>query len=63
MTRRRWMADEVSGNTAALVGEHAAHLARVLRAEVGQEFDIAERWEGNRYDGAYAYGSALKVHY
>ena len=41
MTRRRWMADEVSGNTAALVGEHAAHLARVLRAEVGQEFDIA----------------------
>jgi 16S rRNA (uracil1498-N3)-methyltransferase len=41
MTRRRWMADEVTGNTAALVGEHAAHLARVLRAEVGQEFDIA----------------------
>jgi 16S rRNA (uracil1498-N3)-methyltransferase len=24
-----------------MVGEHAAHLARVLRAEVGQEFDIA----------------------
>ena len=41
MTRRRWIADEVSGTTAALVGEHAAHLARVLRAEVGQEFDIA----------------------
>jgi 16S rRNA (uracil1498-N3)-methyltransferase len=41
MTRRRWIADEVSGNTAALVGEHAEHLARVLRAEVGQEFDIA----------------------
>ncbi len=41
MTRRRWIADEVAGNTAALVGEHAAHLARVLRAEVGQEFDIA----------------------
>ncbi|MFY9659482.1 MAG: RsmE family RNA methyltransferase [Terriglobales bacterium] len=41
MTRRRWIADEVSGDTAALVGEHAAHLARVLRAEVGQEFDIA----------------------
>jgi 16S rRNA (uracil1498-N3)-methyltransferase len=40
MTRRRWIADEVTGNTAALVGEHAAHLARVLRAEVGQEFDI-----------------------
>ncbi|MFZ0798145.1 MAG: RsmE family RNA methyltransferase [Terriglobales bacterium] len=41
MTRRRWIADEVTGNTAALVGEHAAHLVRVLRAEVGQEFDIA----------------------
>jgi 16S rRNA (uracil1498-N3)-methyltransferase len=41
MTRRRWIADEVHGNTAALVGEHALHLARVLRAEVGQEFDIA----------------------
>jgi 16S rRNA (uracil1498-N3)-methyltransferase len=41
MTRRRWIADEVRGDTAALVGEHAAHLARVLRAEVGQEFDIA----------------------
>jgi 16S rRNA (uracil1498-N3)-methyltransferase len=41
MTRRRWIADEVAGDTAALVGEHAAHLARVLRAEVGQEFDIA----------------------
>jgi 16S rRNA (uracil1498-N3)-methyltransferase len=41
MTRRRWIADEVTGDTAALVGDHAAHLARVLRAEVGQEFDIA----------------------
>jgi 16S rRNA (uracil1498-N3)-methyltransferase len=41
MTRRRWIADEVAGSTAALVGEHAAHLTRVLRAEVGQQFDIA----------------------
>lgn len=41
MTRRRWIADEVSGNRAALVGAHAEHLARVLRARVGQEFDIA----------------------
>ena len=48
MTRRRWIADEVSGNTAALVGEHAAHLARVLRAEVGQEFDIAAGEEVRR---------------
>jgi 16S rRNA (uracil1498-N3)-methyltransferase len=42
------MADEVTGNTAALVGEHAAHLARVLRAEVGQEFDIATGEEVRR---------------
>jgi 16S rRNA (uracil1498-N3)-methyltransferase len=41
MTRRRWIADEVDGDTAALVGEHASHLSRVLRAQVGQEFDIA----------------------
>jgi 16S rRNA (uracil1498-N3)-methyltransferase len=41
MTRRRWIADEVSGDTAALLGEHALHLTRVLRAKVGQEFDIA----------------------
>src|SRR5271168_5047024 len=41
MTRRRWIADEVTGDMAALLGDHAAHLSRVLRAEVGQEFDIA----------------------
>jgi 16S rRNA (uracil1498-N3)-methyltransferase len=41
MTRRRWIADEVSGNRAALTGTHADHLARVLRARVGQEFDIS----------------------
>jgi 16S rRNA (uracil1498-N3)-methyltransferase len=41
MTRRRWIADEVSGNNAALVGQHADHLARVLRARIGDEFDIA----------------------
>ncbi len=41
MTRRRWIADQVSGNRAVLLGSHADHLARVLRARVGQEFDIA----------------------
>ena len=40
MTRRRWIADEISGNRAALVGSHAEHLVRVLRARVGQEFDV-----------------------
>jgi 16S rRNA (uracil1498-N3)-methyltransferase len=41
MTRRRWIADEVSGNRAVLVGAHARHLAQVLRGRVGQEFDVA----------------------
>jgi 16S rRNA (uracil1498-N3)-methyltransferase len=41
MTRRRWIADEYSDDRAALTGEHARHLARVLRARPGMEFDIA----------------------
>ena len=41
MTRRRWIADEHSEDHAALTGEHAAHLVRVLRAHIGEEFDIA----------------------
>jgi 16S rRNA (uracil1498-N3)-methyltransferase len=41
MTRRRFIADEVEGDRAALLGEHAAHLSKVLRAQVGQRFDIA----------------------
>lgn len=40
MTRRRWIADAVSGNRATITGDHANHLSRVLRAHVGQEFDI-----------------------
>lgn len=40
MTRRRWIADEVSAGRAVLLGAHADHLARVLRAQVGQEFDV-----------------------
>ncbi|HZD31601.1 MAG TPA: RsmE family RNA methyltransferase [Candidatus Angelobacter sp.] len=41
MTRRRWIADEVVGDRAALTGAHATHLSRVLRVQVGQEFDVA----------------------
>ncbi len=41
MSRRRWIADEVSGNRAALTDAHALHLSRVLRARVGQRFDIS----------------------
>jgi 16S rRNA (uracil1498-N3)-methyltransferase len=45
MARRRFIADEISGNRAALTGDHADHLLRVLRARVGQEFEIVA---GNR---------------
>ena len=41
MTRRRWIADEVTGNRAFLIGEHADHLTRVLRARIGQEFEVS----------------------
>ena len=40
MTRRRWIADAWTGTTASLTGEQAAHLARVLRTERGQVFDV-----------------------
>jgi 16S rRNA (uracil1498-N3)-methyltransferase len=40
MTRRRWIADEVTTDRAALTGAHAAHLSRTLRARVGQEFEV-----------------------
>jgi 16S rRNA (uracil1498-N3)-methyltransferase len=40
MTRRRWIADEYSQDRASLLGQNAAHLVRVLRARVGQEYDI-----------------------
>jgi 16S rRNA (uracil1498-N3)-methyltransferase len=48
MTRRRWIADEVSTNHAALIGNHARHLSQVLRAQVGQEFDISTGKEVRR---------------
>ena len=41
MTRRRWIADEVSGDRALLLGKNAEHLSRVLRARLGQQFEIA----------------------
>jgi 16S rRNA (uracil1498-N3)-methyltransferase len=41
MTRRSWIADKVSGDGAVLLGSHADHLIRVLRARVGQEFDVS----------------------
>jgi 16S rRNA (uracil1498-N3)-methyltransferase len=40
MTRRRWIADTFTETTASLTGDQAVHLARVLRAEPGQVFDV-----------------------
>ena len=40
MTRRRWIADTWADTTATLQGEQAQHLARVLRAQPGQIFDV-----------------------
>ena len=42
MTRRRWIADtwNEARTEASLTGEQAAHLARVLRAQPGQVFDV-----------------------
>ena len=41
MTRRRWIADRVEDHHAYLLGQNAYHLFRVLRAQPGQQFDIA----------------------
>ncbi len=40
MTRRRWIADTWTDTNASLTGDQAVHLARVLRAEPGQVFDV-----------------------
>jgi 16S rRNA (uracil1498-N3)-methyltransferase len=40
MTRRRFIADTSTPTTASLLGDQAAHLARVLRATPGQVYDI-----------------------
>jgi len=40
MTRRRFIADHWTSDTATLTGDQAGHLARVLRAEPGQIFDV-----------------------
>ena len=40
MTRRRWIADEWNESRAVLLGAQAAHLARVLRAQPGAQYDV-----------------------
>jgi 16S rRNA (uracil1498-N3)-methyltransferase len=41
MTRRRWIADQVTGTRASLLGRNAEHLVRALRVRIGQEFEIS----------------------
>jgi 16S rRNA (uracil1498-N3)-methyltransferase len=40
MTRRRWIAERWDEATASIVGAQAEHMARVLRAEQGQQVDV-----------------------
>jgi 16S rRNA (uracil1498-N3)-methyltransferase len=40
MTRRRWIAEHWDEATATIVGAHAEHMARVLRAQPGMEADV-----------------------
>jgi 16S rRNA (uracil1498-N3)-methyltransferase len=42
MARRRFFVDAVDQGTAVLRGEDASHLARVLRAETGQRYEISD---------------------
>ena len=42
MARRRFFVDEVRRGEAALEGEEAEHLTRVLRVEMGQRFEISD---------------------
>jgi 16S rRNA (uracil1498-N3)-methyltransferase len=72
MTHRRWIADKwspASGHPthAALTGEQAQHLARVLRAQPGQQFDVVangflHRAEITEVRGADSGGEA-EVHF
>jgi 16S rRNA (uracil1498-N3)-methyltransferase len=40
MTRRRWIAEHWDEATASITGAQAAHMARVLRAQLGTEADV-----------------------
>ena len=42
MARRRFFVDEVRRGEAELDGEDAEHLTRVLRAEIGQQYEICD---------------------
>ena len=42
MARRRFLVEHIRDNTAELRGDDARHLARVLRAEPGQQYEISD---------------------
>lgn len=42
MARRRFFVDRIDGGEAELTGEDARHLARVLRAEPGQRYELSD---------------------
>lgn len=52
MARRRFFVPEITDGEAVLRGEDAHHLARVLRVEAGQQFEIS--------DGARAYSAVIE---
>ena len=45
MARRRFFVPEIHGGTAALAGDDAHHLTRVLRVEKGQKYEISDNRE------------------
>jgi 16S rRNA (uracil1498-N3)-methyltransferase len=53
MARRRFLVDQVRDKTAEIRGDEAHHLARVLRAEAGQQYEIS--------DGASVYLAEVSV--
>jgi 16S rRNA (uracil1498-N3)-methyltransferase len=42
LARRRFFVDRIHGGEAELTGEEARHLARVLRAEAGQRYELSD---------------------
>lgn len=42
LARRRFFVDRIQGDRAELTGDDARHLARVLRAEVGQQYELSD---------------------
>jgi 16S rRNA (uracil1498-N3)-methyltransferase len=59
MSRRRFFAARVEGGAAYLDGSASIHLARVLRAAPGQEFELA--WQGRVYLGRIQRVAAAEV--